>query len=127
MRCAGVVPKVTNGAPGPQHKARPRAGIKNPLLNNVQPWAPRFGVRCGHWLQDVLIECGDLLVDWGWNGGPMRSTGAVVYFTTVSLQMEVVCPIIRRVSVRRVAWMPGPRVCAFRLGQWRQPRYSPAV
>lgn len=123
----GLVPKVTNRLWYHSIRPRPRAGIRNPLLNNVHPWDPRFGVHCGHWLQDVLIEYGHLLVDWGWNGGPIRSTDAVVYFATVCLQMEVVCPIIRRVSVRRVAWLPDPRVCAFRLGQCRQSRYSPMV
>lgn len=54
--------------------------MRNPVLNSVHPWAPRFGVHCGHWLQDVLIEYGDLLVDWGWNGGPVRSADGSCLF-----------------------------------------------
>lgn len=45
--------------------AWPRAGIRNPLLNNVYHWVPGFWVHCGHWLQEVLIGYGDLLVHWG--------------------------------------------------------------
>lgn len=56
---------------GPQHGARPRAGIRNPSLNNVYHWVPGFGVHCGRWLQEVLIGYGNLLVHWGSSGGPI--------------------------------------------------------
>lgn len=97
------------------------------MLNNGYPWGPNLGYTVATGFRKCLY---DMVICWSirlvWRASTLCFSGAAVYFTTRSLQMEVFCPIIRKVSVRR-ARVPDPKVCAFRLGQCRQPRHFPEV